>query len=377
MKKKNIILNTILTICLLTGCATKAQKSAASTVADSYSNTSMEEVFDTVFSFKEYTTNKELAASHFKTSEKQLQNYTQLFDIYNTYDGINNLKTINDNAGIKPVEVDPVIISLLKEAKNFYEWSNGEFDITIGALLKVWHTYREEGIVLNEEGKLGKVPSKEELEKAAKNKGWEYVEIDDKANTVYITNPDVSLDVGGIAKGYATELCAKTMQDTGMTSGILNVGRNIRLLGEKKDGNWSVGITDPEGKYANGLVVLSFSNAESIVTSGDYERYYKAEDGNIYPHIVDPSTMYPARYYRSVSILTEDSGAADCLSTALFTMSIEDGKKLLQTYTEKTGNPAEAIWIVEKDKTQNEKYKTVGDYNVIYTDGLEDKILWN
>ena len=87
--------------------------------------------------------------------------------------------------------------------------------------------------------------------------------------------------------------------------------------------------------------------------------------------------MYPARYYRSVSILTEDSGAADCLSTALFTMSIEDGKKLLQTYTEKTGNPAEAIWIVEKDKTQNEKYKTVGDYNVIYTDGLEDKILWN
>ena len=148
MKKKNIILNTILTICLLTGCATKAQKSAASTVADSYSNTSMEEVFDTVFSFKEYTTNKELAASHFKTSEKQLQNYTQLFDIYNTYDGINNLKTINDNAGIKPVEVDPVIISLLKEAKNFYEWSNGEFDITIGALLKVWHTYREEGIVL-------------------------------------------------------------------------------------------------------------------------------------------------------------------------------------------------------------------------------------
>lgn len=374
---KNRFVNTLLTICLIAGCSSKPAQSSTEKKIDSYSNTSLQEVFDTVYSFKEYTDNKELAASHFKTSENQLQKYTQLFDIYNDYEGVNNLKTINDNAGIQPVKVDPVIISMLKTAKNFYDWSNGEFDITIGSLLKVWHTYREEGIALNEEGKEGKVPSKSELEAAAKNKGWEYVQIDEDDSTVYITNPDVSLDVGGIAKGYATELCAKTMKETGMTTGILNVGRNIRLLGEKEDGNWSVGITDPEGKYPNGLVVLSFKEEESVVTSGDYERYYKADDGQIYPHIVDPSTMYPARLYRSVSILTEDSGAADCLSTALFTMSIEEGKQLLKTYTEKTGKEAGAIWITEKDKTQNEEYKTVGDYNVICTDNLEDKILWN
>ncbi len=376
--KKNIIIKTLLIGSLLSGCT--STKTESKSVTDSYSNTSLTEVFDTVFSFKEYSTNSELCVSHFKTSENILQNYTKLFDIYNDYEGINNLKTINDNAGIKPVEVDQVIIDLLDEAKKFYDYSNGEFDITMGSLLKVWHEYREEGIEKNDNGELGEVPSKEELKEAASHSGWDKVEIDYDKKTVYITDKNVSLDVGGIAKGFATEKAATTMMNTDMTCGILNVGRNIRLIGTK-DTNWSVGIADPdgdpEGKYANGLVVLSFDKEESVVTSGDYERYYKAEDGNIYPHIVDPATMYPARFYRSVTIVTEDSGAADCLSTSLFTMSIKEGKELLKKYSEESGNECDAIWIVEDDKTQDQEGKKVGNYTVIYTDGLEDDIVWN
>ena len=97
----------------------------------------------------------------------------------------------------------------------------------------------------------------------------------------------------------------------------------------------------------------------------------------MYPHIVDPETMYPARYYRSVSIITKDSGVADCLSTSLFTMSIEEGKQLLKTYSETSGNDCDAVWIVEDSKTQDQQGKKVGNYTVIYTDGLEDKIVWN
>lgn len=370
---------------LLTGCQSTDVKSHASqttqTKEASYSNTSLEEVFDTVYSFKEYTSDKELASAHFKASEKQLQTYTQLFDIYNTYDGINNLKTINDNAGKKAVEVDQSIIDMLQMAKQFYEYSDGEFDITIGSLLKVWHAYREDGMKLNEEGKLGKVPTKQELEKAAQYKGWDSIEINDDDNTVFIKDANVSLDVGGIAKGYATELVAQSMMQSGLECGILNVGRNIRLIDTKNKREWKVGIAspdgDPEGKYVNGLIILSLNHGDSVVTSGDYERYYKGEDGNIYPHIVDPKTMYPARYYRSVSIVTEDSGIADCLSTALFTMSIEDGKKLLQTIKENTGEDVDAIWICENDKTQDQKSKQVGNYSIVYTEGLEDHIIWN
>lgn len=375
MKKKTLLI-TLLSVSLLFGCSSQ-ETTVSSKKQDSYSNTSLEEVFDTVYSFKEYTEDTDLAEAHFKASEKELQNYTQLFDIYNNYDGINNLKTINDNAGKEAVEVDQSIIDMLNLAKDFYDYSDGEFDITIGSLLKVWHEYREEGIALNEEGKKGKVPSKSELEEAAQYKGWQHIHIDEENNTVYIDDENISLDVGGIAKGYAAELTTQTMMNTGMTCGILNVGRNIRLIGSK-DNPWTVGITDPLGEYTNGLVILSLDNDASVVTSGDYERYYEAEDGKRYPHIVDPATMYPARYYRSVSIITEDSGIADCLSTALFTMTIEEGENLLNTIKEKTGKDVDAVWIMDPETVQEYKNsETVGDYVVAYTDGLEGHITWN
>lgn len=374
--KTKTLLSTILVCALLTGCSTN-EVSTTSTVQDSYSNTSLTEVFDTVYSFKEYTQDTDLAKAHFKASESELQKYTQLFDIYNDYEGINNLKTINDNAGKKEVKVDQSIIDMLKLAKEFYELSDGEFDITIGSLLKVWHEYREEGISLNEEGKKGKVPSKEELEEAAQYKGWQHIHIDEENNIVYIDDKNVSLDVGGIAKGYATECTAQTMISSSMEVGILNVGRNIRLIGTK-DTPWNVGISDPLGEYPNGLVILSLDSAESVVTSGDYERYYEAEDGNRYPHIVDPSTMYPARYYRSVTIVTEDSGIADCLSTALFTMTIEEGKQLLENYTKQSGKQANAVWVMDPNNTQEDLNNSkVGDYVVTYTDGLKENIAWN
>lgn len=376
--KTKTLLTTFLSISLLSGCARKTTSSVSSSITESsYSNTSLTEVFDTVYSFREYTENTDLAKAHFKASENELQKYTQLFDIYNDYEGINNLKTINDNAGKEAVEVDQCIIDLLKLSKDFYDYSNGEFDITIGSLLKVWHEYREEGISLNEEGKKGNIPSQEELEEAAQYKGWEHIHIDDEKNTVYIDDKNISLDVGGVAKGYAAELTAQSMISNGMEVGILNVGRNIRLVGIK-DTPWTVGVTDPEGEYTNGLVIMSLDTEESIVTSGDYERYYIAEDGNRYPHIIDPATMYPASYYRSVSIVTEDSGIADCLSTSLFTMSIEEGKALLKKYSEASGKQADAIWVMDSNNTQEDKNNTeIGDYIVTYTDGLEEKIIWN
>ena len=315
---KNIV-NTVLVMSLLAGCSNTSASSEKQITT--YANTSIAEIFDTVYSYSEYTTSQAEAKERYEDSLDLLTYCNQLFDIYHDYEGINNLKTVNDSAGITPVEVDPLIIDMLKRAKMFYDLSQKEFDITQGSLLKVWHNYRTEGIELNTKGEYGPVPSMAELQEANTKGGWDTVVIDEENATVYITEEGVSLDVGGIAKGYAAEIAAQKMIDEGMEAGFLNVGRNIRLVGDKPDGTpWRIGIADPSGTYTDGIVTITLDQPVSIVTSGDYERYYIGEDGNRYSHIIDPSTLFPAEHYRSVSILTSDSGDADCLSTALFTL---------------------------------------------------------
>ncbi len=373
MKKLKMI-KIALSAILLTGCADTTSSNAE---LRTYANTSVTNIFDTMYAYSETTTDTEKAAERFKQSEKMLHEYNDLYDIYNDYPDLNNLKTINDNAGIKPVKVSPKIIDLLLTAKKFYDYSDGEFDITIGSLLKVWHEYRTEGIKKNQNRELGDLPSEEELLNAGKHFGWDKIEIDETNATVYISDPEVSLDVGGIAKGYAAEMAAQSMMRSGMDIGYLNVGRNIRLIGKKADGKpWVIGVTDPSGEYPNGLLSVPSEEPVSVVTSGDYERFYIAKDGNSYSHIIDPSTMYPATYYHSVTIITEDSGAADCLSTTLFTLSVQDGKKVLQNYEADTGKKASAIWLMDPKKTQGESGVNSHQYFVTYTDDLADKIIF-
>lgn len=367
--KKTIIF--MISLSLLQGCSQAK--------INTYKNLSYDAGFDTMYSYLENTKNtQEEAKKNFDKSQELLKHYNDLFDIYHNYDGINNLKTINDNAGKQAIQVDQAILDLLKEAKHFYDLSNGEFDITMGSTLKVWHNYREEGISLNQEGKQGKLPSKEELEKTRTQRGWDKIEINETNKTVFIKDPNVSLDVGAIGKGFATELVAKEMEKLGVTSGYLNVGRNIRTIGDKPKGEaWSIGIADPEGKLPNGLVSFKNKGSFSFVTSGDYERYYIAEDGNMYSHIVDPKNLYPANRYRSVTILTKDSGLADAMSTSLFTLSIEEGKKLIERIKKETNQEVNVVWIMDPTKVQDQNYEKVDQYAISYTDGLKGNITLN
>jgi thiamine biosynthesis lipoprotein len=373
MKKKFVLIPAL--SLLLCGCGSAADSSDTSSAETLYSNVSTDAGFDTVFYYQEYNSDRTAAENHFNEAVELFSHYNDLFDIYNTYDGISNMKTINDNAGIQAVEVDQDIIDMLTMAKQFYTWSDGEFDITIGALLNVWHSYRENGIKLNEEGENGPLPSDEELTEAASHKGWEHVQIDDDANTVYIDDASISLDVGGIAKGFAVEKIAETLeQEEDIGTVAINAGGNNRTIGSKPDGtDWNVRIQNPDG--GDRLLIVSEPGSLSFVTSGDYERYYTATDGSRYHHIIDPETNYPATYYRSVSIITSDSGAADCLSTTLFTLSTEDGMKVLEEYEKASGNDAEAIWVMDKDKeTSAPNGQEQMDYYIGYTDGLKGHI---
>jgi thiamine biosynthesis lipoprotein len=376
--KRKLLIKLILAAGMLSGCANTASTTSTAAATDEvYKNMNLNAgIFDTTYAYQE-APKTDSSASNYQYSLDQLKEYSDLYDIYNNYDGLNNIKTINENAGIAPVEVDQKIIDMLNLAKAFYTYSSGEFDITMGSVLKIWHTYREAGITLNENGQNAPVPTLSELQAVSQYHGWDKVVIDDTANTVFITDPNVSLDVGGIAKGYAAEQVGRDLESQNIGGGYVNVGRNIRLLGSKVDGSaWRIGITDPASSTGDSLIALDVQPSYSVVTSGDYERYYTGVDGVRYSHIIDPQTLFPATYYHSVTIIGDDSGVCDCLSTTLFTMTIADGKKCVAAYEAATGKKISVVWIMDTDKTQNATGKTTGSYFVTYTDDLEGKIIW-
>lgn len=363
---------------LFAGGCTQQPSSSASQGSEkqllTYKNSSIDAGFDTVYAYSETGYDSKRMQEHFDTGVLLFRKYNDLFDIYNDYDGITNLKTINDNAGIEPVECDREIIEMLKYAKYFYDLSGGCFDITSGSLLHVWHEYRTKGIELNLDGQKAPLPSEDELSEAAAHSGWDKVVIDEEAGTVFITDAAVSLDVGGIAKGYAAEKIAQELGNDGILSAAVDAGRNVRTINTKADGSpWNVRIVSPNGE--GGSLIVQASGSCSFVTSGDYERFFVAEDGRSYHHIIDTSTRYPAAYYRSVTILTENSAAADCLSTALFCMSVEDGRKMLQKYAEDTGQAADAVWIMDPASAQAEG-KDTDQYHIVWTEGLENRIIF-
>lgn len=363
----------MLSLLLMSGCTQKPQVEVEETL-EKFSNISYTAGFDTFLSVITYSKNQSEFDQRMNQAVELFKKYNDYFDIYNNYESINNLKTINDNAGIAPVEVDADILECLLDAQHFYELSGGEFDITLGAVLKVWHNYREEGLLLNAEGEYGNIPTEDELNQAKACTGWQYVEIDEENSTIFITNPCVSLDIGGIAKGFATEKIAQSMENE-IAAGIINAGGNNRTMNDKPDGSdWVSGIQNPDGDGS--LLAIPVHKSQSIVTSGDYQRYYIGADGTRYHHIIDPKTNQPASYYRSVTIVTKDSGDADALSTTLYTLTIEDGKEVLNQYNAlNPDTPAEAIWIMDKDKQQdNMEGFTTSNFFISATDNIKDKI---
>lgn len=300
-------------------------------------------LFDTATRIVGFAQSKDEFTEYSQVIYDNLMEYHQLYDIYNDYEGINNIKTINDNAGIKPVKVDKRIIDLLKFSKDLYEKTNGKTNIAFGSVLKIWHKYRTEGI---EDPDNAALPPEKELKSAFEHTNIEDIVINEKLSTVFLKDPLMSLDVGAIAKGYATEQVSKTVKDSGMTSGLLSVGGNIRAINNNvaTKAPWNVGIQNPEASTGQSVVEIVKLDNMSLVTSGDYERYYIV-DGEKYNHIIDPGTLYPSKYFTSVSIICEDSGVADALSTAIFCMPFEEGLKLINSMPE-----TEAMWIFS-DKT--------------------------
>ena len=298
------------------------------------------DIFDTVTQFIGYADTQEKFTEHAEILRDELETYHMYYDIYTVpSEGINTLRTINENAGIAPVKVDQKIIDLLKFSIDLYHQTDGEINIAMGSVLKIWHVYRNNGINMPEYAAL---PPMEELQEAAKHTDINNIIIDEDASTVYLADPEMSLDVGSIGKGFAVQKVAEYARELGYNNLIINCGGNVATIGPKVTGeNWVLGIQNPDLEAENNVLTnVSFLDG-CLVTSGDYQRYYVV-DGVEYCHIIDPDTLMPANYFKSVSIICDHSGLADALSTALFNMQYEEGLALINSLEN-----AEAIWVFE------------------------------
>lgn len=331
----------LLLLALLCGCAGPALQEEPKIYEASFLN-----LFDTITTIKGAAESKDAFSETSRQIHDELLHYHQLFDIYNDYNGLNNLKTVNDQAGIAPVEVDTAIIALLKDCRTYYDLTGGKVNVAMGSVLHLWHIARNHGI---NDMSNAKLPDMAELEEAAKHVSFDSILINEEASTVFISDPAVRLDVGAVAKGWAAHRVAEKAP-AGL---LLSVGGNVCATGPKlEDGTpWVIGVQDPDSNEYLHTLYVSDTN---VVTSGDYQRTYLV-DGKLYHHIIDPETLMPSTYWRSVTIVCNDSGLADTLSTALFLMEREAGLALLEQCD------AMAMWVDAEG-------------NVFYSPGFENLI---
>lgn len=336
----------IVTLCLLAALLTGCSTSAAVPEKKQYHATFLN-LFDTVTTIVGRADSQEEFTRKAQQVHDALLEYHRLFDIYGEYEGLNNLKTVNDAAGGEPVAVDGRIIDLLLDCRRYYELTSQRVNPAMGSVLLLWHEARNEGI---NDPVNARLPDAGKLEEAGKYMDFDAVVIDQENGTVCITDPNVRLDVGAVAKGWSVEQVAKNAPE----NLLISVGGNVCATGPKDEAGtpWVVGIQDPDGgsTYLNTICITS----GSVVTSGDYQRNY-AVDGRLYHHIIDPDTLYPSTYWRSVTIVCPDSGLADALSTALFLLPQAEGQALL----DKCG--AEAMWVD-------------GEGRILYSPGFEELI---
>lgn len=244
------------------------------------------------------------------------------------------------NAG-ETVVVQPETRALLERALTLSDETGGTFDMTVAPLVALW------GITSD----APRVPSQEEIDALLPLVGGEHVHMDDAVTL----DTGCAVDLGGIAKGYASQQVADILRAHGVTSAVVSLGGNVYVCGSKPDGTpWNVGIQDPAGSGYAAMVSLTDRFA---VTSGGYQRYFEAEDGTVYRHILDPRTGRPADSdLLSVTIISDDGTAADAYSTALYVMGEQEAVSFWRTH-----GGFELILIT-------------ADGRLLYTPGLSDAI---
>lgn len=291
---------------------------------------------DTVMTINAYGSKSESAV---KAAQNEINRLDKLLSVQNENSEIFKLNQS------KEMTVSEDTLTLITRSKELYTLTAGAFDITCEPLTREWGFYS---------GLENKVPSQMAIENALEGVGAEHINIE---NSTVTLDSNTSLDLGGIAKGFASHKAAEILKDYGVTSALMSLGGNVRAVGSKPDSeSWSVAVTDPDDN-SKSIGTLKISD-KAVVTSGGYQRYFE-ENGQIYHHIIDTKTGYPADSgLKSVTVVSEDDALADALSTALFVMGLEKSEQFYSENNSLFG----AVFITDKGE-------------IYVTDNLKDSFM--
>jgi len=230
------------------------------------------------------------------------------------YDPDSEISILNRNGMLK---VSPETFEVISQAKDFYRFSAGAFDITVGPLMELW------GFV----DKDFRVPDQSEITRVMEVVGSDKIILRQEDNVVEFTLPGVEIDLGAIAKGYCLDQAVKKLKEAGIDSCMINAGGQVFCLGDKFGHPWRVGVWDPQKKIILGDLGLT---DRCVSTSGDYQQYF-IEAGKRYSHIIDPRTGYPATSgVISATVIADDALTADALSTAAFVLGAKDARSMVR-----------------------------------------------
>lgn len=279
--------------------------------------------FDTVISLVAYCDSEEQFRIIRQAAFDRIQELHKKFDIYHEYEGMNNLCTVNRLAG-QPVEVDKEISDLILNAsRGWYKRSGGRVNIAQGKLYGLWRQARETGVLPTDEA-IGEAMAHGRIEDVVIGKK-------DGGYTITLKDPQMALDVGAVAKGYAAQQAAIAAAEAGGENFALSAGGNVVVWGDVNGRPWTVGIRDPRSDDPNTYITTVEASYTSLVTSGGYERNLVV-DGKEYCHIIDPQTGYPADYVLSATAIHFNSDEADLYSTAMFLMTPEEAMAFAEKY---------------------------------------------
>lgn len=299
--------------------------------------------FDTAISLIGFAESQEAFNEAAAMTEELFNEYHRQFNQYYPYEGLNNVYFLNRNAAKSPVTVPRELFSLLLWCKQIQPHTRGRVNIAMGSVLSLWHAERENAETDPDSAKL---PDMAALREAATHVNMDDVILDEAKQTVFYNDEKLSLDLGAVAKGYAAELVAQALLKSDIPHFIINAGGNVRAGLPPLDGrsDWGIAVQDPFADFTlsaeSGVLDVFYLHDQSVVTSGDYQRFYTV-DGKRYHHLISPDTLMPSEYMRSVTIITRDSGFADLLSTAVFLMPFEEGLEYVLSL-----DGVEAMWVL-------------------------------
>ena len=258
--------------------------------------------------------------------------------------GTGELQKINASPDKLKRVVSPELLQVLVRSKFFYNLTGGAFDPTIAPVKWLWDFEIKR-----------KVPGDQEIQDKLRFVSFAQVKLNE--DSIEFAHPEIQLDLGGVAKGYAVDRMIAVLKDGGITAGLVNAGGDIYSFG-KKPGNvdWIIGISHP--RLSLTIRPDKTIQLASVATSGDYQRFFM-EDGIRYHHILDPSTGYPARECISVTVWAENATDADILATAIFVMGPEKGIELAESL-----DNVETLIFFEKD----------GKVGAVMSSGIKDKV---